>query len=585
MRRLLLGSIATALLAAAPAAEAVDYAASTTNELIDLLDDATPEGELLEVVVELVRRGDATAAGPLAAYYLEAERLLPELQRAVFALGAAEALPALVEGWDEYDEPAFNRLLELARRADSPEAHGLLMTLLAEGDADERTRAAYHLGRLRYGAAADELLAALDDESRKVRLAAAEALGLIGVGVEALLERADGSASLPETGEALAEERAAYLRAALRITDPRSDALFVELLGEPEMELADELLELLRLRRPRGWEAALLEAARDYPPALLRAAELDAAGTAERALELLEDDGFPAGVCLRVLNRLNEPLNGADAELATGVIQDLLSGEDPERGYALQAALLLPRDASTALILDALGLGDGVPPELKPGELRVLGGLGGETARSVLVSVAEDTERTLDARAAAVTALYASLDEAAPTLRELTSDAATPAAAAACWALRGDAASGELLAEIVADDERPWPVGLAAAAALAYLGDDQAIELVQAVLETGDNAFALTMLGYLEELPLEPYLESLTACLGGRSLTAGTGYPARELLARADDPTLADEIAETCRRVLQTSEEPQARDDALWVLETRRDAPARNALEEYIQRP
>lgn len=585
MRRLLPAIVITALLTAAPSGGGLDYSSRTTGELVELIDDATPEDELLEVVVELVRRDDPAAAGPLAAHYLEAERLLPELQRAVFALGAAEALPALVEGWSDYDQPAFNRLLELARRADSPEAQELLLTLLAEGDADERTRAAYLLGRLRYGAAADELLVALDDESRKVRLAAAEALGLIGVGVEELLECAAGIEAARESDDGRAEECAACLRAALRIADPRSDDVFVELLRDPETELTVDLLELLRLRRPPGWEAALLEAARDYPPALLRAAELDAAGTAERALELLEDDGFPAGVCLRVLSRLGEPLNGADAELATGVIQDLLNGEDPERGYALQAALLLPRETAEGLIHGTLGLEGDAVPELNPGELRVLGNLGGETARSVLVAVAEDAERSVDARAAAALALHASLKVSAPALRELTSDTATPTAAAACWSLRGDVASQGLLLGVFEDDARPWPVGLAAAAALAYAGDDDAIELVQSVLETGDNAFALTMLGYLEELPLEPYLESLTACLGGRSLTAGTGYPARELLARADDPNLAEGVARVCRRVLETSEEPAARDDALWVLESRRDAPARAALEEYIQRP
>ncbi len=544
------------------------------DELADLLERlAAAEGpaELGPLIEELNALGDPRAAGPLARRYLVADDSINELRDAVYGLGCAAALPAVVEGWRELDELGINRLVDLAYRADDPTAHALLKEVLAEGDERERALAAGLLGRLRCGPAAEALAAALDDPSERVRLAAAGALGSLGRRAAELLELCEDARST--------SARRRYLLSALRCGDPAHAELFRRTLREAEGEELIELLDILELHRPAGWEEALLEALLADPAAgaglLSKVAAVDEAAAARLSRNLIAATDDPRAVeyALRVLARQEVPLE-----------EDLLLPllDDGARHYriALELVGLLPPERAVELLRLELPLDE--PERLAEWQLEPLTHVEGGAFDEVLIRAAAGGFET------ATRALHGRPD-GLETLLELAGDPSRSTnrldyqLIEACWALRGEPAAAQTLRSIFTDENVHWEIGMAAAAALAYGGDAEALELLRSTALLGENAFTSRALDYLEDIEPRDSIDIFAACLGGRSLMSGTGYTARRILRELEETPTGD-IADACLNVLRLSENPTAREDALWVLERRDDPTAHRARRRYYDR-
>jgi len=246
---------------------------------------------------------------------VEAARLLEELERTV-APGESLATAPLVLWLAHAPEALHARILALVERAGGSVDGRLLAPLLAEGEAARRALVARLLGRAPVDDARAPLLAALDDESERVREAATESLAmqLDGAIVDAL------RAQLEETG--------ARRQAALRV-------------------LADGLEG-----RAEGLDAARREALVAPLRRLLTGDDEAQVALAARGLGALETDAARAAV--RALANDPRPLRRIAALRA--------SVRDPE-ARALRSELAAshdPRIAATALTAAALA-GDVLP--------------------------------------------------------------------------------------------------------------------------------------------------------------------------------------------------------------------------------
>jgi hypothetical protein len=548
---------------------------AAADELADLLDRLAAAGgpaELGPLIEELNALGDPRAAGPLARRYLVAEDSINELRDAVYGLGCAAALPAVVEGWRELDELGVNRLVDLAYRADDPTAHALLEEILAQGDERERVLAANLLGRLRCGPATEALAAALDDPSERVRLAVAGALGSLGRRAAELLELSE------DAGSTSARRR--YLLAALRCGDPTHAELFRRTLREAEGEELIELVDILALHRPAGWEEALLEALLADPATgagqLSEIAAIDEKAAARLARDLIAATDAPRAVdgALRLLVRLEAPL---EEDLLLPLLDD---SSDRHYRSALALTGLLPPERAVGLLRLELPLDE--PQRLAEWQLEPLTHVEGGAFDEVLIRAAaggsETATRALHGRADGLEILL-ELAGAPPR----SADRPDYQLIEACWALRGEPAAAETLRSIFADEDVHWEIGMAAAAALAYGGDAEALQLLRSTALLGENAFTSRALAYLEDIEPWGSIDVFAACLGGRSLMSGTGYTARRILRELEETPTGD-IADACLKILRLSENPTAREDALWVLERRDDPTARRARRRYYDR-
>lgn len=175
--------------AAAAAEPRVDVAAMGDAELIDALPQAGLN-KCLAIVHEIARRRLASGVPALAALCLShagfgRSRLIPEQKDAIEALGviggreASQALARLL-GRGAFEGPGLKVALQEAVRLASPLPEPLVMNLLRADDPDVRAAAARCVRT--WPKCAPLLIELLKDLHEDVRLAAACALGRIGIG-------------------------------------------------------------------------------------------------------------------------------------------------------------------------------------------------------------------------------------------------------------------------------------------------------------------------------------------------------------------------------------------------------------------
>ena len=206
-----------------------------------------------------------------------------------------------------------------------------IQKLSRAGSAQERTRAAGELGRLKTPMAVEELVRALDDVSLSVREGSAAALG--------------------------------------EIRDPRATAPLVRKLADPDSGIEGAAATALGKIGDRAALPALAAAAQLGPPAR-RLAALEALGR-------LPD---PRAVAV-----LTDLLPGPDAAVRTAAVRALAEREDPASLPALIAQLEAEREpAGLAVLADALGrLAD---PSAAPPLLAALGRTESPTVRREILN-------------------------------------------------------------------------------------------------------------------------------------------------------------------------------------------------------
>jgi cyclophilin family peptidyl-prolyl cis-trans isomerase/HEAT repeat protein len=348
-------------------------------------------------------------------------------------------------------EPGQDPLATIARHEEAlSDGDGLLETFLARGAEPTRERAAVALGRLPYpeqGAEVTRALAgALQDESIRVRAAAAFALGMRG-------DPAAADALLAARGEADDGVRARIVEAASRIDDPRLRAFVLE-------SLAD---------RAAGVRAEAAIGPHRWPKDAPDAAAVDAALL--EALRKAEPDGETAWRALFTLARR------ASAAARAGFVAGLASTDARARIFSAQGLRPLPaepasRDGLRAALGDedwrvvceaALALGEHPEPEALP-----------ELARAM-------ENRSAHVRRAAAEALggfAASRDRVRPLLERARVDESVNVRGAALVS-QARLFGSEMAPEVgaIADRSDPW-LRAGAAAAAAKLPDETAVPIL-----------------------------------------------------------------------------------------------------------
>jgi HEAT repeat protein len=436
-----------------------------------------------------------------------------------------------------------------------------LTRLLASGGAEARRRAATLLGELGETAAVPSLAAALVDQDRPVRIAAAEALGAIGndgaaqalmVAVESVrdvgtrLACLDALARLgrPPPFAALADaaRHAALRRVALRLLahapDPEAVTLALDALGDPRHVDREAALVVLDALRRHGFSPEELERARDAlarddfgivrealqspSPEVRRAASALAgwlgATTLAPDLAHAARQGSAGEAALEALEAMGESAVEALLHAAAGAAPS-------DRAAAIEALGRLSAPAALPLCREAL---EDPHPIVAAAAARALAGLGdAQDLRALLAAMERGSRPLLEAGGESLRFLGGRHPEA---LAEL----------ARGWPLEArDDVNAELVASLPVLGESAE--GSLLRGALAQGGPRTRRAAARAIAELGAEAFAFDLARLLDDERAEVRLAAVEALA---QLAARGGDETGEVVFAAVERGLGDASAE-----------------------------------------
>lgn len=412
-------------------------------------------------------------------------------------------------------------------------ARTVLRPLVADADAEIRAQAVKTLGDLRDTEVADAFIAALHDDSPRVRFFAGIALGKLrhAAATPALLEAVRANA-----------DRDAYLRHGL-------------VMGLAGCATPEELVATITDASPAVRRAAVLTLRRLQHPGI--------------AVFLTDADPLIAREAAIAIN--DAPVPAARRQLALFVTRPV--DDEPLMLRALNAAFRLG-GADQANALAAFAARDDATETLRLEALTLLRLWPEPPARDRIVGVYRPLDTSSRDEGAAADALAAHADSLL--------DGSAPEAVQVAAITTGRALDldiGPLLQDVVADAARPGSIRATALKALADLEDPNIDASVQVALQSDAPELRLAALPIATQLHPETAVPTLAALL--EIGTAAEQRAAFDALATADDPRADAILLQQLERLTTGGIAPSAQLELLEAAAQRSDPRVQEALAKY----